>query len=674
MKKTRARLISSLLCLVFFAACMPLGVMAETTSADSVYLNGNIYTVDSNFSKATAIAVKGQNLIYVGNDKDVKKLIGKETKVVDLMGRTVVPGLIEGHMHFPGFGEKLLQIDAFWKPKADILAAVKAEADRLPDGDWIVGRGWNQEVWAGSQFPSKEDLDAVAPNNPVALTRTCGHALWVNSKAIEIGGITKDTPNPVGGEILKDKSGNVLGVLTDTAMNMVRGKIPEYSEARKKEAYIKGQQELFSYGFTTVMDAGSGSTTIKYIKDLYEENKMDIRIYGFVNSGDSAKEYYKQGPQIGLYDNRLTLRGIKFFSDGSLGARSAWMLAEYSDRVGHLGNGRYTNDEFYALIKEARENGFQVATHAIGDAAVRQCVDIYEKVLKEQPLADHRYRIEHYQVSTIEDIERIAKIGIIPAMQSVHATSDKNMAEDRVGAERIKGAYAWRKVIDKGSVIVNGSDAPVELVNPYHGLYAAVTRMDRDGNPTGGWYSEECMTREEALKSFTIWAAYGQFEEKLKGSLEVGKLADFAVIDRDVMTCPASDIKDANALMTVVGGKVVYTRPENKQMTVMVKGTPLKAQPVIEKNVIYLQAKETLEAMGLKYQLSGSSLEITKDFNKITIKADSKTVRMFGIDMPAEAAAKTINGVLYIPETYACDFLGYNIMMYIDSNILSINF
>lgn len=533
-----------------------------TDYADIVYLNGNIYTVDSDFSKAAAIAVKGQNLICVGSTNDVEKLIGRETKVFDLKGRTVIPGLIEGHMHFQSLGESLLQIDAFWKPKADILSAVKAEAERLADGEWIIGRGWNQDAWPGSQFPSKEDLDAVAPNNPVALFRTCYHALWVNSKALEMGGITKDIPNPLGGEIIKDKDGNMLGVLTDTAMETVADKIPEYSEARKKEAYLKAQEELLSYGFTTILDAGSDSKTFQYIKDVYEEKKLNIRIYGMVCSGESAEEYYRLGPQIGLYDNKLTIRGIKFMSDGSLGARSAWMLDEYSDRPGHSGNGRYTNDELYALVKEAREKGFQVATHAIGDAANRQCVDIYEKVLEELPLENHRYRIEHFQIAALEDIDRISKLGIIPSMQAVHATSDKNMAEDRVGAERIKGAYAWRKVIDKGSVIVNGSDAPVELANPYHGIYAAATRMDRDGNPAGGWHPEERMTREEALKSFTIWAAYGQFEEQLKGSLEVGKLADFVVVDRDIMTCPESDLKNTNALMTVVGGKVLYTRPE----------------------------------------------------------------------------------------------------------------
>lgn len=519
--------------------------------ADCVYLNGNVYTVDRDFSKASALAVKGQRLLYVGSSEAAQKLIGSRTEVVDLKGKTVIPGIIEGHMHFLGLGEALLQIDAFWKPKAEILALVKAEAARRPAGEWIIGGGWNQKAWTEAEFPSKEELDAAAPNNPVVLFRTCSHAIWVNSRGLELAGITEATPDPVGGEILKDKNGNVLGVLTDTAMNKVLSLIPESSSARKKEACLKAQEELFRNGITSILDAGSSFLTFEYIKELYRENRLDIRIYGLMNMTAGEKECYRLGPQLGLFDDRLTIRGVKFMADGSLGARSAWMREEYSDRPGHYGNGRYTNDELYRLVREAREHGFQVAAHAIGDAAVRQCVDVYEKVLSELPLADHRYRIEHFQVAALEDIERIARLGIIPSMQAVHAVSDMGIAKERLGASRIKGAYAWRKVIDAGSIIVNGSDAPVERVNPFHGIHAAVTRM--------GWYPEECMTREEALKSFTIWAAYGQFEEKLKGSLEAGKLADFVVTDRDIIACPPSDIRDTVVLLTVVGGKTVYS-------------------------------------------------------------------------------------------------------------------
>lgn len=556
-----------LVVLTFLLGVVPIPALAAgVEKADAVYLNGNIYTVDKNFSKATALAIKGQKLIFVGSDAEAQQYIGASTRVNNLGGKTVLPGIIEGHMHFPMLGENLIKIDAFWKPKEEIISAVKAEAVRLEPGEWIQGFGWNNEVWPDKQYPGKAELDAVAPDHPVMLERTDGHMIWVNSKALELAGITRETPNPQGGEILRDASGEATGCLTDTASDPVRNIIPQLSKARQKEALLKAQEQLLSFGITTSMNAGSPVSEIQNMKDMYQEGKLKIRIYSMVSGawgdspGENARAYYKTGPEIGLYGDRLTVRCVKLFADGSLGSRSAGMLEDYSDRPGHKGNLKYKEAEFYSLVKEAREHGFQVATHAIGDAAVRQVIDTYEKVLQENPLPDHRYRIEHFQVAALDDISRIAKLGIIPAMQATHATSDKNMAENRVGPERIKGAYAWRKVIDSGSHIANGSDAPVELVNPYHGLYAAVTRMDRDGNPPGGWYPAEKMTRQEALKSFTIWAAEGQFEDHCKGSLEVGKLADFVVVDRDPMTCPEMEIKDVKALTTVLGGEVVYQK------------------------------------------------------------------------------------------------------------------
>ncbi|HQO73146.1 MAG TPA: amidohydrolase family protein [Sedimentibacter sp.] len=618
-----------ILLIAMFTTLFPVQVFADDVMADTVYVNGNIYTVDEDFSKAQAIAIKGQYIIGVGSNEDVKRFVGESTKVIDLQGKTVIPGLIEGHMHYPGEGQKLLQLDLFWKPKDVILAAVKAEADRLPDGEWITGGGWNQEVWDIPEFPSKEDLDEVAPNNPVALRRTCGHATWVNSLALEIGGITKDTPNPQGGEILKNENGDPLGILTDTAASFVTSKIPPLTAERKKEALLLAQDELFSYGLTTSMDAGSSVEDIQQMKELYESGDLKIRLYVMVDSGPDAEVYYEKGPEIGLYGNRMTMNCIKFYTDGSLGARSAWLLEEYSDRPGHVGNSRHTYDEFYELVKAARDNGFQASTHAIGDAANRQVVDIYEKVLKENPLEDHRYRIEHFQIATLEDIQRIADLEIIPAMQSVHATSDKNMAEDRVGPERIKGGYAWRKVLNTGNIIVNGSDANVELVNPYHGLYAAVTRKGRDGEPEGGWYPEECMTREEALRSFTIWAAYGQFEEDIKGSIEVGKLADFVVIDRDYMTCPDSEIMNILPLATIVGGEVVYEK-DNSKVTVMFEGMPMgfDSAPILENGRTYVLAKNLFNNLGLEYTYNENSNKYIVNEMEFDAKDDYVPLRL----------------------------------------------
>jgi hypothetical protein len=323
------------------------------------------------------------------------------------------------------------------------------------------------------------------------------------------------------------------------------------------------QEELLSNGLTGGQDAGCDLAMVDTLKSLYESGKLYVRLYARLRIPDGStglhEEFYTKGKQVGLYGHRLTVRGIKISVDGALGSRGALMLAPYSDRKdGWLGNQRVTEERLYAQVKKAREAGFQVSTHAIGDAGNREVLNAYEKVLKEMPDPDHRYRIEHAQVVALEDIPRFAKLGVIPSMQTVHATSDKNMAENRVGAERIKGAYAWRKFLNTGVVIPNGTDAPVELINPFHGLFAAVTRQSRDGQPPGGWYPEEKMTREEALKSYTIWAAYAAFEEKIKGSIQPGKLADFVVIDRDYMNCGESEIKDIRALQTVVGGKVVY--------------------------------------------------------------------------------------------------------------------
>ncbi len=556
--KTIGTLLASL-CLVGTTGAAP-----AAQPADAVYLNGNIHTVEAGQPKAQAMAIVGQQLVYVGSVQGAKKYVGAQTKVVDLKGKTVLPGLIEGHMHYTREGMSLLQVDAFWKPKAEIIAKIKAEADKLPAGTWIVGTGWNQEVWPDRKFPNKADLDAVAPNHPVSLTRTDGHSLWVNSKALEMAGIDKNTPVPAGGVIEKDANGELTGIVYENAMAMVREKITPLSPERLKEAILLAQSELFSYGLTTSMSAGNTTMNsvedVQVMKTLYASGDLKVRIYAMIN-GEHAAPYYKKGPDIGLFGDRLTVRSVKFYADGSLGSRTALMLEDYSDKPGWRGVARTSNEQLREQARIASQAGFQVATHAIGDGGVRNVIDQYEKVLKEEKIApDHRWRIEHYQITTAADLLRTAKLGIIPVMQATHATSDKNMAETRIGPERIKYAYAWRKVIKAGMAIPGGSDAPIEKINPYEGLYASVTRMDRDGEPKGGWYPEEKMTREEALKSFTIWAAYGQFEEGIKGSLKAGKLADFVVIDRDYMKCPESEIKDIKALMTVLGGEVVYKK------------------------------------------------------------------------------------------------------------------
>ncbi|HYE69651.1 MAG TPA: amidohydrolase [Anaerovoracaceae bacterium] len=591
----------------FVLSTFPVPSSAAAEIADSVYINGNIYTMDEDQPNVSALAVKGQKLIYVGNDVAAKDYIGNNTKVVDLKGKTVIPGLLEGHMHLPMLGENLLKVDAFWKPKAEIIAAVKAEVAKVQPGEWITGFGWNNTIWEDKAYPTKEDLDAVAPNNPVVLDRTDGHMIWVNSKALEMAGITKDTMNPQGGEILKDASGNPTGCLTDTAGEPVQKIIPTLSDDREKEAILKAQSQLLSYGFTSIMDAGSNMKMINMYHDLYKDKTMKIRLYSLIGGdwggtiGQAEKDYIaKNAPQKELYDYRLSINAVKFFADGSLGSRSAALLEDYSDRPGHKGNYKFTDDQIYTEMKDAYDKGYQIATHDIGDGAVNQVINTYEKLMKANPREDARLRIEHFQVAQVSDIKRIADLKILPAMQPTHATSDKTMAEDRIGAERMKGAYAWRKVIESGNIIVGGSDAPVELVNPYHGFYAAVTRQSRDGQPDGGWYISEGMTREEVLKAFTIWTAYGQFEEDLKGSLEIGKLADFVVIDRDYMKCPANEIKDIQVLITVLGGEAVYQKDVSKA-SVIWQGIPISfsVAPVIRDGKLYVEAAALADKLGV---------------------------------------------------------------------------
>lgn len=654
------------------AACLVLATLlsafpamaAGTEAADSVYRNGNIYTVDEAFSKATALAIKGDRLVYVGGEAGVEAYIGPDTKVVDLGGETVIPGLVEGHMHVAGLGSSLMNLDCFWMPKQAILDLVKAAAEQAKPGEWIQGRGWMNTVWEDTSYPTKEELDAVAPNNPVFLTRACGHMGWANSKAIELAGITPDTPNPQGGEYLKNANGELLGCMTDTAMNPIRELIPELTVEQMQEGLLKAQEQLFSYGLTSAMDAGNSIEVYNEVfVPLYESGELKLRVYGMIShtsaAGETA-EYLKSHPIDNenyepLYNNHLSLRCVKMFADGSLGARSAAMLEPYSDREGHIGDYRYTQEQVNEVVKVAYDAGYQIATHCIGDGANNQMINAYEAAIKANPRDDHRLRIEHFQIVAPADIDRAISLGILPSMQTTHATSDMLVAEDRVGSERIKGAYAWRTILDKGSVIPNGSDAPVELVNPYHGIYAAVTRTNRLGEPKGGWHIEEAMTREEALRSFTNWSAYAEFNEDIKGSLEVGKLADFAVIDRDLMTCPAEYIKDTQVLLTVSGGEEVY-RKDASVPTVMWNGLvqSFNNKLVVEPGKIWVPLNDIVNGISAEKRTEGSSVLVT---------LDGKSVKL---------PVKTVDGVEYVAVRALFEGLGRNATWYAPSNCVSI--
>ena len=528
---------------------------------DTLYINGTIYTVDENFSRASFLEVRGDSIAGVGSGTGpVEAWRRRGGRIVDLGGKAVIPGLIESHMHFLFLGQTLDRIDIYEKPKGEILELVRAEAERLQPGEWICSMGWNDVLW-GEDYPTKEELDAAAPRNPVALARVDAHSYWCNSLALEAAGIDKGRTSPQGGEILRRGDGELWGILIDTAAWLVTKKIPEVSPERRLKRFVLAEEVLLGLGYTGIVDASVTCENLKILKRAYQEGSLKIRSYVMLNAmEDQDLLYIGEGlrPETGLYGGRLSVRAVKLLTDGALGSRSAWLLEDYADRPGHRGNPRWSDQELYGLTERAVRNGFQVGTHAIGDAAVRQLIRVQKKLIDALGLKDHRFRIEHFQMVDQDDFAQAAEAGFFPAMQPMHAAADMKMAELRLGPARLPFCYAWRKILDAGGLIGASSDSPLGDLNPFHGIYAAVTRKNLEGCPPGGWYGENVMTREEALRAYTIWGAYGTFSEKSRGSLEPGKYADYTVLDRDIMTCPEDEIKDTRALMTVIGGEAVF--------------------------------------------------------------------------------------------------------------------
>jgi len=532
--------------------------------ADMVLLNGNVITMNPKKPSVEAIAIIGDKIIKVGSNKDVKKLIGPQTKVINLKGKTVAPGFIDAHLHFISLGntKKVLNLVGTTS-KEEIVQIVANKISEEGEGKWIFGRGWDQNDWPIKEFPTRWDLDPVSPKNPVILTRIDGHALWVNSLALEKAGVTKETPDPEGGKIIRDpETGEPTGILIDEAMSLVEKIVPSSTYEERKEMAILASEECSSLGLTTVHDAGVDLETIKIYKELINENKLTVRLYVMLRwPGNAVNTYLEKGPEIGYGNNYLTIRSIKMFADGALGSRGAALFEPYSDDPTNTGLITFDPDKAFEIMKKALEKGFQVCVHAIGDRANRLVLDLFEKAFKSVPqVKDHRFRIEHAQVLTEEDILRFAKLKVIPSMQPTHATSDMYWAEDRLGPERVKWAYAWKSLLNTGVRIAGGSDAPVESANPLWGIYAACTRQDHKGWPEGGWHPDQKVSRYEALKMFTIDAAYAGFEEKIKGSIEEGKLADIVVLSKDILNIPAKEILDTRVEMTIVGGKIVYQR------------------------------------------------------------------------------------------------------------------
>ncbi|MDR1515419.1 MAG: amidohydrolase [Synergistaceae bacterium] len=525
----------------------------------SLWINGRIYTARADVPSAPALVVRNGEIAYAGDAETSARVAGNHARVVNLDGACMLPGLNDAHLHFLSTGLAAMRLDAHWKPKDEILAAVREAALRAKPGEWIMGWGWNQEVWNPAEMPTRQELDAVSPDAPAALTRTCGHMLWVNSRALGLAGIDRNTPDPFGGEYLRDGDGSPTGVMSDTAMGPIYAVMDEPDAEKKKKALKLAQARLFEYGVTSVSDAGEDEGDINLIESLYAEGTLKIRIDAMFKPRDASlgemldesKRIFARGPQTGLCGGRLRRAAFKLLADGSFGARSAWMLDDYSDQPGHRGKGIFTDEELYTLVREAFNAGFQVSVHAIGDAANRQVLDAYEHVMKSHPGRGRRLRVEHAAALSSPDIGRFAKLGVIPSMQTVHAESDREMARARLGA-RCEFTYAWRKLLATGVKIPNGTDSPVEPADPWRALHSAVTGA--------GFHPEERMTRDEALMSYTAWPAYAQFEEKAKGTLAPGQAADFTIIDNDFMTCPEDEIRNIKTLETVVGGETVFRR------------------------------------------------------------------------------------------------------------------
>jgi len=565
----------SFLIIVFFS-CM-IAACDAPTKAELVLLQGNIYTVNKNQPKAEAVAIISDTIAFVGSNDAVSAWIGEETQVLDLEGKTVTPGLIEGHAHFMGVGDNQLNIDLLHvKSYEEMVEKVAAAAAEAEPGTWILGRGWHQDKWDSlpamvNGFPVHEALSAVTPDHPVYLGHASGHAALANAKAMELAGVMNITKEgmPIeeveGGEIIKDDLGNPTGIFNENAMGLVVQHIPEDSPERRLKAAALAMEECLTNGITSFHDAGITQKTVDLYKQLASEAKLKVRLYAMLSGGDTTllKSYYEKGPEIGLGGDFLTIRSIKLYADGALGSRGAWLLEAYSDMPGQYGHVTTPMEYVYEVSLQGLEHGFQVGTHAIGDRTNREVLDQYEKAFTQMPdkAEDARFRIEHAQHISAADIPRFGALGVIPAMQAIHMSSDRPWAIERLGKDRIEeGAYVWRKLLDSGAIIANGTDAPVEPINPIASFYASVSRKTLAGEPEGGYEPSQKMTREEALQSYTIFPAYAAFEENIKGSVEVGKLADFTVYSQDLMSVPEDQILDTKIEMTIVGGKVLYER------------------------------------------------------------------------------------------------------------------
>ncbi len=548
-------------------------------SATLLIYGGPIYTVDSTQTTVEAVATKNNKILFAGSLAEAENYKTEETEIIDLEGKTMTPGLIEGHGHFMGLGYNELNIDLINTTSYQEIVDIVAEAVKAAEpGEWITGRGWHQSKWdklpadAVNGFQTHYKLSQVSPDNPVYLSHASGHAGFANARAMEIAGLQllpKDGIDKLhieGGEVMRDKLGQPTGIFNERAQGLIRKHIPENTPQKDIKAFEMAVAACHKHGITSFHDAGIGTETISLYQQMKTEKKLKVRLYSMLTGWDKdlITKWYERGPLVDP-DNLLTIRSVKLNCDGALGSRGAWLLEEYTDRPDHFGHETLPMEIVKETALSGLRNGFQVCAHAIGDRANREILDRYEAAFIELPdlKTDHRFRIEHAQHIHPDDIPRFAALGVIPAMQAVHMSSDRPWAIDRLGEKRIKeGAYMWQDLLKSGIPIVNGTDVPVEPLNPIASFYASVSRKTLKGLPEGGYEPEQKMTRAQALKSYTLDAAYGAFEEKIKGSISVGKLADFTIYTQDVMQVAEDKLLETEIAMTIFDGKVVYHKEE----------------------------------------------------------------------------------------------------------------
>jgi len=548
---------------------------APPAPATLVLRNGKVVTVDARVPEAQAIAIRGDRVAAVGTNDSMQPFIGPSTQVIDLRGQLAIPGLIESHGHFMGFGQSKLTLDLMdVKDWDEIVAMVAAAVKQAKPGEWILGRGWHQEKWSSvpkpnvEGFPFHDALSKVSPDNPVMLTHASGHASFVNAKAMELANITRTTVNPAGGEILKDSTGRPIGLLRETASGLASRALEQWRQtksAAERDADSYRQLELavqasLEKGVTSFHDAGETFGSIDVIKRFAADGKLGIRLFVMMrDSAENLKANVAKYKAVGLNGNHLTIASIKMVADGALGSRGAWMLQPYSDSPSSVGLPTTPTETIAEISRLALETGVQLCVHAIGDRANREVLNIYERAFKLRPdLRDFRWRIEHAQHLNAADIPRFGQLGVIAAMQGIHATSDAPYVLARLGEKRAEeGAYVWQKLMKSGAIVANGTDVPVERIDPMANFYATVTRKTKDGTV---FFGDQKMSRAEALKSYTWNGAFAAKEDHLKGSIAVGKLADITVLSKDIMTIPEDQIPSTTAVYTIVGGKVAYSK------------------------------------------------------------------------------------------------------------------